>query len=178
VEKRRWQTPKPNAPTYQTSFQDYHSLVGYADIKYVSTSRNEADVCIVKIHKNPDNSVQFKYFFNGLEQPDNCKRFNSAYKDKITLKVIGSDGTQLDLPPVHMLWNQMPLKSRLNDGVYRDGQKGAVAELFGWPHKDVAKECEILGKAGYLGVKLFPVHEQLMSTQPFNNVLNPWYYYL
>ncbi len=34
----------------------------------------------------------------------------------------------------------------------------------------------MLGKAGYLGVKLFPVHEQLMSTQPFNNVLNPWYF--
>jgi alpha-amylase len=27
---------------------------------------------------------------------------------------------------------------------------------------------------GYMGVKVFPVHEQLMSTQPFNDVLNPW----
>lgn len=49
-------------------------------------------------------------------------------------------------------------------------------ELFGWPHKDVESECEIIAKAGYLGVKLFPVHEQLMSTQPFEDVMNPWYF--
>jgi alpha-amylase len=48
--------------------------------------------------------------------------------------------------------------------------------MFGWPHRDVEKECEILSKAGYLGVKLFPIHEQLMSAQPFNDVLNPWYF--
>ncbi len=48
--------------------------------------------------------------------------------------------------------------------------------FIGWPHKDVEKECEILAKAGYLGAKLFPVHEQLMSTQPFENTMNPWYF--
>ena len=48
--------------------------------------------------------------------------------------------------------------------------------MFGWPHKDVMEECALLGKAGYLGVKLFPIHEQLMSTQPFNDALNPWYF--
>jgi len=49
-------------------------------------------------------------------------------------------------------------------------------ELFGWPHRDVAKECPTLAKLGYLGVKLFPAQEQVMSNQPFNNVLNPWYF--
>lgn len=47
---------------------------------------------------------------------------------------------------------------------------GAVPEMFGWPHKDIEKECELMAKAGYLGVKLFPVHEQLMSYQPFSNI--------
>ena len=46
---------------------------------------------------------------------------------------------------------------------------GAVPEMFGWPHKDAEKECELMAKAGYLGVKLFPVDEQLMSYQPFSN---------
>jgi alpha-amylase len=73
-----------------------------------------------------------------------------------------------------LIWNAQPIASRPGD--YRNGQKGGVAEMFGWPHKDVEQECEILAKAGYLGVKLFPVHEQLMSTQPFNNVMNPWYF--
>jgi alpha-amylase len=29
---------------------------------------------------------------------------------------------------------------------------------------------------GYMGVKVFPVMEQVMSTEPFQNFLNPWYF--
>eukprot|EP00421_Protoceratium_reticulatum_P044572 CAMPEP_0168449896 /NCGR_PEP_ID=MMETSP0228-20121227/47835_1 /TAXON_ID=133427 /ORGANISM="Protoceratium reticulatum, Strain CCCM 535 (=CCMP 1889)" /LENGTH=38 /DNA_ID= /DNA_START= /DNA_END= /DNA_ORIENTATION= len=29
---------------------------------------------------------------------------------------------------------------------------------------------------GYLGVKVFPLMEQVMSTEPFQNFLNPWYF--
>ena len=109
----------------------------------------------------------------------------------------GSDGTKLTIYPVTLYWNRKNLANRPGD--FRNGQKGGVAEFFGiyidiyifilhlknhlnhalflgWPHKDVEKECEILAKAGYLGAKLFPVHEQLMSTQPFENAMNPWYF--
>jgi len=48
--------------------------------------------------------------------------------------------------------------------------------MFGWPHKDVEKECEFLSKSGYMGVKVFPPQEQIMSTEPFQNVMNPWYF--
>ena len=34
----------------------------------------------------------------------------------------------------------------------------------------------MLGKAGYLGAKFFPVHEQLASSQPYQNEMNPWYF--
>ena len=173
VEKRRWQTPKPNAPNYQASYQHFHSLVGYGDIRYTSPSRTEADVCIVIKHKN-QNSVQLQYFFNDQAQSDNCKRFTTAHKSEVTLKVVASDGAELVIPAMTLLWNAQSLGSRPGD--YRNGQKGAVAEMFGWPHKDIEQECELLAKAGYLGVKLFPVHEQLMSAQPFNNALNPWYF--
>ena len=90
------------------------------------------------------------------------------------MKVEASDNTKLVIPAMRLLWNAQALGSRPGD--FRGGQKGGVAEMFGWPHKAVEKECELLSKAGYLGVKLFPVHEQLMSTQPFNNVMNPWYF--
>jgi alpha-amylase len=40
----------------------------------------------------------------------------------------------------------------------------------------VEQECKVVGEAGYLGVKLFPHQEQLMSTEPFQNMLNPWYF--
>jgi len=61
-------------------------------------------------------------------------------------------------------------------GDYRSGQKGAIVELFVWPHSDVAKECVDLARFGYMGVKLFPANEQIMSLEPFNGDLNPWYF--
>ena len=54
-----------------------------------------------------------------------------------------------------------PHTPRSGDAPCRTAQKGAWAELFGWRHEDVAKECEFLGKAGYLGVKIFPAMEQV-----------------
>lgn len=95
-----------------------------------------------------------------------CKRFTNSQTTSVSLRVTGSDGTKLDIAAVNFVWNARPLASRSGD--YRNGQKGAVPEMFGWPHKDVEKECELMAKAGYLGVKLFPVHEQLMSHQPFS----------
>ena len=28
--------------------------------------------------------------------------------------------------------------------------------MFGWPYAEIEKECETIGKMGYLGVKVFP----------------------
>jgi alpha-amylase len=43
------------------------------------------------------------------------------------------------------------------------GQKGAIVELFGWPYADIKEECEFLGKAGYMAVKVFPPQESVTS---------------
>jgi alpha-amylase len=171
VAKRRWQTPKPGSPNYQASYQDYHVLVGYTDIRYASPALTEADVCIIAKHRF---SVELAYFFNGVEHSSNCKRFDASLKDDLVGSVVASDGAKLTIPPVGLAWNRKTIASRPGD--YRNGQKGGVAEFFGWPHKDVEKECELLSKAGYLGAKLFPVHEQLMSYQPFEGAMNPWYF--
>ena len=42
------------------------------------------------------------------------------------------------------------------DAAYKNGQKGGIVEMFGWPHADVEAECESLGKMGWMGVKVFP----------------------
>jgi hypothetical protein len=173
VEQKRWQTPKSGTDKYQSSFQDYHTLVGYADIIYINTDRRSADVCLETKHRQ-STSVVFTYFFDGVAQTTKCKRYTSAYTGILLAVVAGSDGSSIELPEIDFVWNAKTLTNRLGD--YRKGQKGAVAEMFGWPHKDIKEECEFLGKAGYLGVKLFPVHEQLMSTQPFENAMNPWYF--
>ncbi|CAF3996674.1 unnamed protein product [Rotaria sordida] len=102
------------------------------------------------------------------------KRYTSAYTGILSAVITGSDRSTLELPELDFIWNAKLIFNRSGD--YRNGQKGAIAKMFGWTHKDVKEKCEFLGKAGYLGVKLFPVHEQLMSIQPFENAMNLWYF--
>ncbi len=54
--------------------------------------------------------------------------------------------------------------------------QGAIVEMFGWPHADVAAECAELARSGYLGAKVYPTMEQVMSDGTFSNVMNPWYF--
>lgn len=48
--------------------------------------------------------------------------------------------------------------------------------MFGWRFAEIEEECELIGRAGYLGVKLNPVNEHIMSDEAENGALNPWYY--
>jgi alpha-amylase len=49
--------------------------------------------------------------------------------------------------------------------------------MFGWTYNDIAKECEMLGKAGYMGVKIFPPNESILDFEhPEQGELNPWYW--
>jgi len=49
--------------------------------------------------------------------------------------------------------------------------------MFGWPYADIKDECEMLGKAGYLGVKVFPPEESVLTYEwPQNGELNPWWF--
>jgi hypothetical protein len=47
--------------------------------------------------------------------------------------VSGNDGSKLTLEVVDFAWAVAPLPSLSGD--YRNGQKGAIVEMFGWPHK-------------------------------------------
>jgi alpha-amylase len=95
----------------------------------------------------------------------------------IFVRIEDSDGHSIELDPIDFVWNAPevhPIEESKGD--YRKGQKGAIVEFFMWPHADVEKECATLAKMGYLGAKLFPAQEQLMSSETFSNDLNPWYF--
>ena len=105
----------------------------------------------------------------------------SSDKDQapIVVTIKGSeDDSLIELDPIDVVWNApiVEINNLNSKGDYRNGQKGAIVELFMWPHTDVAKECEIIGKMGYMGVKLYPAMEQIMSYETFNGDLNPWYF--
>mmetsp|Transcript_4813 Transcript_4813/g.7636 ORF Transcript_4813/g.7636 Transcript_4813/m.7636 type:complete len:633 (-) Transcript_4813:244-2142(-) len=173
-ENHRWFTPPQGSAGYLPSFQDYSELVAYAHVQYADQTRDQATVEVRAIQKDP--SLKLKYYFDGVAQESPNKTFSSQTYPNKTLLVSISDesGSKIVLEPVDFLWNNPNIASRHGD--YRNGQKGAIVEMFGWPDSDVEQECEFLSKAGYLGAKLFPHQEQLMSYEPFNNVLNPWYF--
>lgn len=86
----------------------------------------------------------------------------------------GDKVATLDLEVVDFLWNHPTIST---PDAYKNGQKGAIVEMFGWPYEDIAKECEMLGKAGYLGVKVYPPQESILDYEhPENGELNPWYW--
>ena len=85
-----------------------------------------------------------------------------------------SSGCSLLLDPVDFLWNNPLLPDQ---PAFQGGQRGAIVELFGWPYKDIAMECDALGKMGYMAVKVFPPQESVFSDAwPQNNELNPWWF--
>eukprot|EP00945_MAST-04E_sp_MAST-4E-sp1_P002980 g2980.t1 len=172
--ERRWFTPARGTKGYLPSFQDYSHLVGYTSITY-SADRSTATVSVNAVHK--DSSVTLTYIFDGTQASSSSMGFSSSnFTDKpLKVSVKGSDGTNLDLEPVDFLWNVQKLKTPAA-GDYRNGQKGAIVEMFGWPDEDILEECEFLAKSGYMGVKLYPHQEQVMAAEPFQNLLNPWYF--
>eukprot|EP01100_Stratorugosa_tubuloviscum_P003102 TRINITY_DN1732_c1_g1_i1.p1 TRINITY_DN1732_c1_g1~~TRINITY_DN1732_c1_g1_i1.p1 ORF type:complete len:881 (-),score=384.24 TRINITY_DN1732_c1_g1_i1:102-2744(-) len=177
-ENRRWQTPSRNHQDYLQSYQDMDRLVGSTNIKY-EKGLNCAIVEIIAIQKNSSNLLKYD-FGDGIAQTSSTKRFCKG--DIISpirqMKIICSDGGVFVLADVDFVWDAPPVQinSANSNGDYRSGQKGAIVELFGWPHAEVEAECDFFAKAGYLGAKIFPAQEQLMSNQPFNDVLNPWYF--
>jgi alpha-amylase len=179
-EANRWFTPLKGEADHLPSFQDYGRLVAYASVMYSDASLTAATVTVHATHKDP--SVTFTCSFGGTTLVQNatadkssCEaRFSKEQTGPLAVAVKASDGSEIQLEEVDFHWNTPAVKER--EGDYRGGQKGAVVEMFGWPHADIEQECKALATMGYLGVKVFPIHEQVMSSEPFQNMMNPWYF--
>jgi hypothetical protein len=167
---RTWQTPAPGSPGYYASFQSYHTLVGYARLTYDPT-HTVVNITVVVQQKTP---AALTFSFNNVTQTSATATFCATAgaapgctvsNGPVWVVVTGSDGSRLQLDEVYLLWGAAPLAPRQGD--YRNGQKGALVELFGWPFADVAAECADLAAFGYMGARLYPVTEHIFSWQPF-----------
>eukprot|EP01116_Phalansterium_solitarium_P024025 TRINITY_DN8669_c0_g1_i1.p1 TRINITY_DN8669_c0_g1~~TRINITY_DN8669_c0_g1_i1.p1 ORF type:complete len:872 (-),score=231.66 TRINITY_DN8669_c0_g1_i1:183-2798(-) len=175
----RWWTPRPGDAGYLPSYQDYYRLVGHAHLEYTADLMS-CLVQVVLIGSNQTQNTTYKYVFGSVASSNNSMVFTSPggsnpIKTPLSITVTGSDGSQLVLDDVDFVWNA-PTVVQWQPGDFRNGQKGAIVELFGWPHSEIEAECSMLSKAGYLGFKVYPAQEQVMSYQPFNNMMNPWYF--
>jgi len=142
AENRRWQTPPKGNSAYSSSFQDYSDLVGYADIQY-NPARSAA---LVTVNAASKTAEQLSYSFGGTVQTSNSFRVDSSLTGSLAITVTSSSGKTLVLEPLNFIWQNVALTAA--QSTFEGGQKGAIAELFGWPYNDIAKECEFLGKAG------------------------------
>ena len=180
-DERRWQTPPRNDEHWKESYQDMHDVVGYAQLKYSSDRR----ICTIKFIAtvNPAlGNYQVLYKFGDREQESNSFTVTpsqtQSYKDgfPISCRVLvnGQEKAELVLEDEYFLWDN----PTVNQGSqYEGGQKGAIVELFGWPYNDIAEECDFLGTAGYMAVKVFPVGEHILTYDTVEDgELNPWWF--
>jgi len=172
-ENHRWYTPGPNEAGYLKSFQSYNVLAANVHLTYDSTRTS----VVAEVRANHRDNAVLSYVFNGNEQSTNSIKFTSSTAGPVTVAVKGEDGSIIELDPIDLIWTAPSVTPiAASSGDYRSGQKGAIVEFFMWPHSEVEQECAMLAKMGYLGAKLFPVQEQIMSLETFSNDLNPWYF--
>ena len=188
-DKCAFQTPPRNDifGNYLPTYQDMRYLVGWVELKYNA----EKTRCIVTFHNrvNPDLGIKDKdyqiyYTFGDLEeQESNTFEFTSrddSYPNGIPVscRIIdmktGNEFASLQLEDMYFIWDNIEINTSPE---YQNGQRGSIVELFGWPYEDVEQECEFLGIAGYLGLKIFSPFETLLTkTMPEGTNLNPYWY--
>ena len=185
-DERSFQTP-PRDDTlgnYRETYQDMHYLVGYVQLLYTQDKRS----CILnfKTRVNPKLGTQgtdykILYTFGSKEQESYTITLTSAdtFPDgmPVSCRIVDNSGNQLaklELEDLYFMWDN----PTVNQGSqYENGQKGAIVEMFGWPYDDIAEECEFLGKAGYMAVKVFPPNEAILTYDTVENgELNPWWF--
>ena len=186
-DERSFQTPPrdDSLGNYRPTYQDMHYLVGYAQLKYSQDKKKCTINFITKV--NPilgKENIDYKIFytFGDIEQESNSITITSenSYPSgmPISARIIDKDGSytiaKLDLEEEYFMWDN----PTVNQGPqYENGQKGAIVELFGWPYEDIAEECEFLGNAGYMAVKIFPPSESILTFETVENgELNPWFF--
>ena len=185
-DERSFQTP-PRDDTfghYRKTYQDMNLLVGYAQLKYTQDKNTCTINFITRVNpKLGTKDIDYKilYTFDQTEQESNTITLHSdnKYPDgmHISARIIDMTGFELatlELEDEYFMWDN----PQVNQGwQYENGQKGAIVEFFGWPYDDITEECEFLGTAGYMAVKVFPPNEHIFTTDTVEDgQLNPWYF--
>ena len=177
-------------PVYRDSYQDMHYLVGYAKQEYYSNRT----ICNVSVYTRVNKKKVFLgtqhellYTFGDIEQSTNyilIYKDNHSYIDglNVSVRIVKKGETntlyQLILEKEYFLWN-VPKVNYDNATVNSYGQKGAIVELFGWPYEDIIEEADFLKLTGYLGVKISPPNEHVVTDSWIEtNGLNPWEYFV
>ncbi|ELP85774.1 alpha-amylase, putative [Entamoeba invadens IP1] len=180
AEDSRWQTPPRGSADWVEGYQGYSHVVGYAQVKYTSTARTAATVTVVPSVNPKYNIKKITYEYNGVASDSEVYQVSKEtlptedLKIKVIVHMDNEETEYINLEPLDFVWS-IPAANLPSN--YQKGQKGGIVEMFGWPFEDIGKECEFMGKAGWLGVKVYPPQDGVLSfDQPQDNLLNPWYW--
>ena len=176
-------------PKYRDTYQDMHYLQGYTRLRY----NQEKTICNISVYTKINtgeinmNDHELLYNFGGIEQESEyfiLSKDNDTYPEglSISVRIINKETKEtkakLELENEFFIWN-VPKIDYDNETLYQDGQKGAIVELFGWPYQDIIEETDFLKLTGYLGVKITPPNEHVMTEAWMeDNGLNPWEYFI
>ena len=170
---------------YKDSYQDMAYFVGYARLNY--SANKEKCTITFETRVNPKVGKEgidyyILYKFGSEETRNKTKEFNSkndSYPDglslsaRVILKKVDFD-LNLELEDEYFIWDNPII---IQSSEYKNGQKGAIVELFGWPYDDIKEECDFISHAGYLGLKVFCPTDHMESRDHLEGtVLNPWWY--
>ena len=189
LDSHSFQTPPRNDAlgNYLSTYQDMRYLVGWISLQYNSAKTR----CTVTFNAivNPDLGEQdtdyyIYYTFGDMEEQESNEIVAISRDDSypnglsVSCRIInmktGNEVVSLQLQNVYFLWDNYDVDTPEE---YKDGQRGAIVELFGWAMEDIGEECGFLGIAGYLGVKIFSPYESILSqTMNEGSTLNPWWY--
>jgi alpha-amylase len=112
------------------------------------------------------------YSFNGgSSTPSNTFQVTSSLSTSLQMTISTSSGKSLTLDPINFIWQNVALTAAQSS--FHNGQKGGIVELFGWPWVDVGKECAFLGRAGFMGVKIWPPNEHVWGSNYVSSVVFP-----
>ena len=169
---RSFQTPLKGQPLFKDTYESLGRIACYSDVVY-SSDRTSATVDVKC--RNQETITSLVYSFDGGKFSDvNTFKTDSSYNKILKIQVSDGNDNKITLEEVDFLWNAPKIDQA---DVYENGQKGGIVELFGWPYEDVEKECPHLAKAGWMGVKVFPPSEQVMTDEwPQDGELNPWFF--
>ena len=181
-----FQTPPREQAQWKESYEDYSILTGYVRTEYPK-DQSKAKLTFISNFNNKEPSLHYQivYYYGDKSttnpQVDIYPQETTDYSIKgmpSSIKVFNTDNkeiiAQITLDPLYFIWDN----PKVNDSPhFENGTKGVIVEMFGWPFDDIAEECTFLGNAGYLGVKIFPPEESVLT---YENVeggeLNPWWY--
>jgi alpha-amylase len=133
---RAFQTPPRGDPLWRESYQDYNILVGYARTVYTNGGANVTVVTRV----NPAySSLTLKYFFGDSSSESSSTFVPNSFKSLLSVRVEayeeGDKMAELKIDDVDFTWNHPTVNQ---PGNFKNGQKGAIIEMFGWPYDDIA----------------------------------------